>query len=50
MNIRKNLDRKKLLTCVVGANDILINYPEHDKNYNIYHKKKFKKNLYEKKV
>lgn len=35
----KNPDRQKLLACVVGANDVLINYPEHDKNDDISHKK-----------
>ena len=38
---KKNYDQQKLLTCVVGANDVLINYPEHDKNDDISHKKKF---------
>jgi phage antirepressor YoqD-like protein len=31
---------KKLLTCVVGANDVFIYHPEHNKNHYIYHKKK----------
>jgi hypothetical protein len=38
---KKTLGKKKLLTCVVGANNILIYYPEHDKNYDIHHKKNF---------
>jgi hypothetical protein len=32
---------KKLLTCVVGANDVFIYHPEHNKNYDVHHKKKF---------
>ena len=38
---KKNYDQQKLLTCVVGANDVLIYHPEHNKNYDISHKKKF---------
>ena len=36
---KKNYDQQKLLTCVVGANVFLINYPEHAKNDVISHKK-----------
>jgi hypothetical protein len=36
----KNYDQQKLLTCVVGANDVLIYHPQHDKNSQVYHKKK----------
>ena len=36
---KKNYDQQKLLTCVVGANDVFINYPQHDKNDDISHKK-----------
>jgi hypothetical protein len=36
---------KKLLTCVVGANDVFIYHPEHNKNYDVHHKKKFTKKL-----
>jgi hypothetical protein len=37
---------KKLLTCVVGANDVFINYPQHNKNYDVHHKKKILKKKY----
>ena len=36
---KKNYDQQKLLTCVVGANDVLIYHPEHNKNDDISHKK-----------
>jgi hypothetical protein len=49
VNIRKNLDKKKLFPRVVGANDILIYYPEHDKNYDVHHKKNLLKKTYMKK-
>lgn len=37
---KKLFKKKKLFPSVVGTNNILINYPEHDKNHYIHHKKK----------
>lgn len=47
---KKTLTEKNLFPRVVGTNNVLIYYPEHNKNHYIYHKKIIKKDLCEKKL